>query len=122
MLQEINRDIKLIHPDLIKFFNSFSAEIKNKFNKDFRIFEGHRTLERQKVLFSQGYSKTLKSRHLSNPSEAIDILEYPWTWSGLIVSKEYFDFTNNFLKNYNNIEWGGNWITFKDYPHFQIKK
>lgn len=122
MLQEINRDIKLIHPDLIKFFNSFSAEIKNKFGKDFRIFEGHRTLERQKVLFSQGYSKTLKSRHLSNPSEAIDILEYPWTWSGLIISKEYFDFTNNFLKNYNNIEWGGNWITFKDYPHFQIKK
>jgi peptidoglycan L-alanyl-D-glutamate endopeptidase CwlK len=122
MLQEINRDIKLIHPDLIKFFNSFSAEIKNKFNKDFKIFEGHRTLERQKVLFSQGYSKTLKSRHLSNPSEAIDILEYPWTWSGLIVSKEYFDFTGNFLKNYNNIEWGGNWITFKDYPHFQIKK
>ena len=122
MLQEINRDLKLIHPDLIKFYNTFSSEIKTKFNKDFRIFEGHRTTERQKVLFSQGYSKTLKSKHLSNPSEAIDILEYPWTWSGLIVTKEYYDFTNNILLKFNYIEWGGNWITFKDYPHFQIKK
>ena len=122
MLAEINRDLKLIHSDLIKFYNTFSSEIKNKFNKDFRIFEGHRTTERQKVLFSQGYSKTLKSKHLSNPSEAIDILEYPWTWSGLIVTKEYYDFTNNILLKFNYIEWGGNWITFKDYPHFQIKK
>ena len=124
MSQEINRDLKLIHPDLIKFYNEFSKEIKTKFNKDFKIFEGHRTLERQKVLFSQGYSKTLNSKHLKNPSLAIDIIESPWTWAGLIVSKEYFNFTNEFLKSesYKNIEWGGNWKSFKDLPHFQYNE
>lgn len=120
---EINRDIKLIHPELIKFYNSFSLELKTKHNKDFRIFEGHRTAERQKVLFTQGFSKTLNSRHLLNPSSAIDVIEFPWTWAGFIVSKEYFNFVNTFLKNekWNKIEWGGNWRKFKDFPHFQLK-
>ena len=123
MLQNINRDWSLIDPELIKFYNSFALELKTKFNKDFRIFEGHRTQERQKVLFKQGFSKTLNSKHLLNPSSAIDIIEFPWTWSGFIVSKEYFNFTSEFLKNekYNKIEWGGTWTKFKDLPHFQLR-
>ncbi len=123
MLQEINRDHSLIDKELIKFYTSFSTELKTKFNKDFRIFEGHRTRERQKILFKQGFSKTLNSKHLINPSSAIDVIEFPWTWAGFIVSKEYFNFTSEFLKNekWNKIEWGGNWKKFRDLPHFQLR-
>lgn len=123
MSQEINRDTSLINPELIKFYNSFSLEIKTKFKKDFRIFEGHRTRQRQNILVKQGFSKTFNSKHLINPSSAIDIIEFPWTWAGFIVSKEYFDFTNEFLKNekWSKIEWGGNWSKFKDLPHFQLR-
>lgn len=123
MLQEINRDHDLVDSQLINFYKSFSLELKEKFNKDFRIFEGHRTKERQKVLVKQGFSKTFNSKHLINPSLAIDIIEFPWTWNGFILTKDYFNFTNNFLKNdkYKDIEWGGNWTKFKDLPHFQLK-
>lgn len=123
MSDVINRDITLIDKELIKFYNSFSKELKLKHNKDFRIFEGHRTEARQKKLFTQGFSKTLNSKHLINPSRAIDIIEFPYTWTGFIISKEYFNFVNNFLKSkeWALIEWGGNWNKFKDYPHFQLK-
>jgi peptidoglycan L-alanyl-D-glutamate endopeptidase CwlK len=121
--EEINRDIKLIHPELVKFYNSFSVELKTKHNKDFRIFEGHRTPERQKKLFRQGFSKTLNSKHLLKPSNAIDVIEFPWSWAGFIVSKEYLNFVTSFLSNekFKNIEWGGSWKNFKDFPHFQIR-
>lgn len=120
---KINSDLKLIHKDLLNFYGEFSKQLKDKHGKIFKIFEGHRSLERQKILFSQGFSKTMKSRHLSNPSEAIDIIEFPYTWKGFILSKEYSNFVNAFLKNskWEKIEWGGNWKTFKDLPHFQLK-
>ncbi len=120
---KINSDILLVHEELVKFYKAFSVELKVKHNKDFRIFEGHRTLERQKILFTQGFSKTLNSQHLKKPSHAIDVIEFPYTWTGFILSKEYFNFVNTFLKNpkWMKIEWGGNWKKFKDLPHFQLK-
>jgi peptidoglycan LD-endopeptidase CwlK len=45
---------------------------------DFSILEGHRTLQRQKELFKSGKSKTMQSKHLSEPSLAVDIAPYPY--------------------------------------------
>lgn len=116
----VNRDPKLISPILLDFYTDLSINLKTKFKKDFRIFEGHRTLERQKVLKSKGYSKTLKSKHLFNPSKAIDVIEFPWTWNGFILSPEYKNFVIELLKKYPTINWGGKWKNFADLPHFEI--
>jgi peptidoglycan L-alanyl-D-glutamate endopeptidase CwlK len=45
---------------------------------DFSITEGHRTAERQKELLDEGKTKTLNSKHLSYPSEAVDIAPCPY--------------------------------------------
>lgn len=45
---------------------------------DFTIVEGHRTEARQKELFAQGLTKTMNSKHLAYPSQAVDIAPYPY--------------------------------------------
>jgi peptidoglycan L-alanyl-D-glutamate endopeptidase CwlK len=122
MSQEINRELSKIDPRLVTYFNSLSKIIKETSGKDFRIFEGNRTLERQQILIKQGFSKTLKSNHLYIPSKAIDIIEFPWTWKGFILTPEYKKLVNTHLKNFPDISWGGNWKKFVDLPHHELKK
>lgn len=122
MSTEINRDLDKIDSRLLEYFNSLSEIIHRKTGKTFKIFEGHRTLERQKILIKQGFSKTLKSNHLFNPSKAIDIIESPWTWNGFILTPEYKKIVNDHLEKFPHISWGGNWISFKDLPHHELKR
>ena len=89
---------------------------------DFGITEGLRTAERQKQLVAEGKSQTLRSRHLLG--RAIDFVVY-------INGKANWD-----LENYQKvaqvfkqvaseegveIEWGGDWKSFRDGPHIQLK-
>lgn len=120
MSQDINRNLELIDPILLNFFTDLSIELKIKHKKDFRIFEGHRTLERQKILKEKGFSKTLKSKHLHNPSKAIDVIEHPWTWNGFILTPIYKNLVLEILKKHPTVKWGGLWKIFVDLPHFEI--
>ena len=112
----------MIDERLIIYFNSLSKLLKEKFQKDFRIFEGHRTGERQEILLKKGFSKTKNSKHLHKPSLAIDIIEYPWKWKDFILSIDYKTTVNEHLKNFPKISWGGNWKNFIDLPHHEIKE
>lgn len=90
---------------------------------DFGITEGLRTLERQKELFESGKSQTMNSRHLRGL--AVDIAIF-------IDGKANWDFPNYKLvadhikevaKELNvPIQWGGDWISFKDGPHFELHR
>lgn len=90
---------------------------------DFSITEGLRTAERQRELVAQKKSQTMKSRHIVG--EAVDICV-------LIDGKANWDF-ENYRKVADvfkacakelgvTITWGGDWVSFKDGPHFQIEK
>ena len=122
MSQEINRELSKIDSRLVEYFNSLSNTIKEASGKDFRVFEGNRTLERQKLLIKQGFSKTLKSNHLHIPSKAIDVIEFPWSWNGFILTPEYKKIVNTHLKKFPDISWGVNWKSFIDLPHNELKK
>jgi peptidoglycan L-alanyl-D-glutamate endopeptidase CwlK len=88
---------------------------------DFSVLEGKRTPERQKVLFESGASSTMNSRHLTG--HAVDLGAYvdggiSWAWP-------LYDVLGVAMKEAGrelgiNIEWGGDWTTFKDGPHFQL--
>ncbi|MFW3388401.1 UNVERIFIED_CONTAM: M15 family metallopeptidase, partial [Kocuria sp. CPCC 205274] len=69
---------------------------------------------------AQGASQTLKSRHLIG--EAVDLAPYPIDWNDLSRFRKMADV----IKNSSDIldipiEWGGDWKTLVDMPHFQLK-
>ena len=106
-----------LHPDLKKVLNRAIQTT----DLDFTIIEGLRTLERQKDLVVAGASKTLNSRHLDG--HAVDIApfvggEVRWDWP---LYYRLAKVVKAAAKEVNvPIEWGGDWIRFKDGPHWQL--
>lgn len=88
---------------------------------DFTVLEGMRTLDRQKRLYASGASTTLNSRHLTG--HAVDLGawvdgEVSWHWP-------YYHKIADAMKQAADdldirIEWGGDWKSFPDGPHFQL--
>ena len=110
---------------------------------DFRVGEGLRTLERQRELFAAGKSQTMKSRHLTG--HAVDLVaiyhgEVSWDMELYKeINKAMFEAVEDLnslkrgvtdedadekprgeLGQLYSLEWGGNWTTFKDGPHWQL--
>lgn len=88
---------------------------------DFTVLEGLRTLERQHQLYAQGASTTMNSRHLTG--HAVDIAPIvdgavTWHWPHYhelaAVVKQAAEECGVAL------EWGGDWTSFKDGPHWQL--
>ena len=103
-----------VHPDLVLVVNK-AIEITTQ---DFTVLEGLRTLERQQQLYSTGKSKTMNSRHLTG--HAVDLAPWPITWDW-----EHFYPIAEAMKDASQevgvpIEWGGDWKSFPDGPHFQL--
>lgn len=108
---------------------------------DITVIFGHRTPEEQFELFKQGRKfvnnewvktgKTVtnldginkKSNHNYYPSKAVDIAPYPIDWNDI----ERFKLLASIIKRKAlelgiNVQWGGDWQSFKDYPHWEIKE
>lgn len=106
-----------VHPDLVAVVNR-AIEITTI---DFGVTEGLRTVERQKILVGQGASTTMNSRHITG--HAVDLVafigaEVRWDWP---LYHKIADAMKTSAKELNVlIEWGGDWRTFKDGPHFQL--
>jgi len=107
---------------------------------DFRVHEGVRTLERQRELFKNGASQTLKSKHLVQADgygHAVDLYPYPIDMKrvnngnaqeivrfGLLAGLMHAAAIHNKVK----IVWGADWNlngqtldhSLFDGPHFQI--
>ena len=101
-----------LHPDLVRVVER-AAEIT-----PFIVTEGLRSLERQKELVAKGASRTLKSRHLTG--HAVDLADIKATYN-------FHDMTaissamKQAAKDCNlPIEWGGDWKSFVDTPHYQL--
>ena len=109
-----------VHPDLQKVIKR-ALEISPV---DFMVVEGLRSITRQKQMVAQGVSKTMSSRHLTG--HAIDI--YPIDENGNVVRDwrgTYFKDMAAAVKKAAEelnipIEWGGDWKTIVDGPHFQL--
>lgn len=116
-----------VHPDLVAIA-SRAAEITVQ---PFIITEGLRTLERQKKLVAAGASTTLRSRHLTG--HAFDVAAFidmdgtgdytsgdniRWDWP---LYKTISISIKDAAKELGfPIEWGGDWVNFRDGPHFQL--
>lgn len=105
-----------VHHDLQRVVNRCHAD-----GAQFIVTEGVRTLERQKLLVASCASKTLKSRHLTG--HAVDLAalvggEVRWDWPLYAILAQAMKEAAR--AEYIAIEWGGDWRTFRDGPHFQL--
>lgn len=106
-----------VHPDIVKLVKRAAAIS----DMDFTVLEGLRTLDRQKQLVAKGASKTMRSRHLTGHAVDLAVLidgEVRWDWSlyyklAKIVKQAAIDVDVP-------VEWGGDWRSFKDGPHWQL--
>lgn len=106
-----------VHEDLVKL----CYKALEYSDVDFGITQGMRTEEQQKELVNKGASQTMNSRHLTG--HAVDIICYvggkgSWHWP--LYVKVYEAFRKASLEMNIPLEWGGNWVTIKDGPHFQL--
>jgi len=110
------------HPDLVRVVKRAAALS----SIDFTVLEVLRTVARQKELVASGASKTMKSRHLpgaNGKSHAVDIApleggQVSWAWP------LYFKLAPIIKQAAKEvgvpIEWGGDWKSFRDGPHWQL--
>lgn len=115
--QRSENNLKGVNPDLVKIVRR-ALQLSPV---DFGITEGLRTVERQRQLVAAGKSQTMNSRHISG--HAVDVFAYPisagsWEW------KYYEQIATAFKQAAKEldipVEWGGDWKTLKDGPHFQL--
>ncbi|MAE55384.1 MAG: hypothetical protein CMK23_05275 [Porticoccaceae bacterium] len=106
-----------VHPDLVDVVKR-AIEITEV---DFGVSEGMRTLETQKEYLEKGVTTTLKSRHLTG--HAVDLFAYVGRqarWEMPLYEKIASAMKQAAYELKTPIEWGGDWTTFKDGPHFQL--
>lgn len=90
---------------------------------DFVVTDGLRTPEEQAHLLATGKSRIKNSRHLTG--HAIDVAAWVngrvnWDWPNYVVLADAFKQAAYELGH--ELEWGGDWKTFKDGPHFQLSR
>ena len=107
-------------------------------NYDCTILQGHRTMEEQKANFRNGVTTTLASKHLSYPSDAVDVSPYPipdnWGETDAKEMVKFYHFAGYVKARAETlgikVRWGGDWDsdkefddqTFDDLVHWEIVK
>lgn len=115
-----SRRLRGVHSDLVRVIVRAASMPECP---PFVVVEGKRTEERQTVLVERGSSRTMNSRHLTG--HAVDIAplvgnKVSWDWA------DYYPLADAIKKAAElegvPIEWGGDWRTFKDGPHWQLPR
>ena len=129
--------LKGIHPDLIAIMTKAIATSP----VDFTLTDGLRTTSQQQALYAKGRTTSgsivtnadgvkNKSNHQAKSDGygyAVDL--YPY-YNGSVQVNDDKTIINKIAPHIKkvakdmgiNIEWGGDWKSFKDYPHFELKK
>ena len=108
-----------VHPDLVRVVER-AIEISDM---DFTVLEGVRSIARQQQLVASGASQTMQSRHITG--HAVDLAPYVagqvrWDWP--LYDKLSATVKKAAAELNVPIEWGGDWKSFKDGPHFQLPR
>lgn len=117
-------------------FSSISAErlatcdqrLQDLFNdviqtKDCSILVGYRCQADQDAACAAGNSQTPwpTSRHNCQPSHAVDVAPWPIKWEDINGFREFASFVKQRAAALGiPIVWGGDWISIKDYDHFEL--
>lgn len=114
-----------VHPDLV-------AVVQLTIQRtpvDFTVVEGVRTLAQQREYVRRGASQTMASYHLpqwDGFSHAVDLaplIDGVIPWSDWQAFADLAAVVKGCAAELDiPVEWGGDWTTLKDGPHFQIPR
>lgn len=105
------------HPDLVKVLDAARQRI------DFKVIQSTRSQEQQELDFKDGRSHAHwgQSAHDFSPSYAVDCIPVPLDWKNIKSFIAVADVVKACAKELNiSVTYGGDWISIKDYPHFEL--
>ena len=114
-----------VHPDLVRVVLRCAEDWKDP-DTAFIVTCGTRTVAEQRLLVAKGASKTMRSRHIPAPNgygHAVDLAavlkgKVRWDWPLYAIIAKAMKAAAKAEKV--PLEWGGDWATFKDGPHYQL--
>ena len=109
--------LKGVHPDLVRVVQLALTYSPH----DFLITQGLRTRAQQQVLFNEGASKTLNSRHITGHAIDFAVLikgKVRWDWPLYGPVADAFKRASKELNV--PIIWGGDWKSLRDGPHIEL--
>jgi peptidoglycan L-alanyl-D-glutamate endopeptidase CwlK len=119
-------NIKTLTPKTQIAARKFLAFCKSK-SMDIRIISGTRTYAEQNAIYEQGRSKPGKIVTHSKGGQSNHNFGIAWDigifQGGKYITDDhaYKAFGELAIPNFSDLEWGGNWKSFIDYPHYQLK-
>ena len=128
LTQKDEAHLKKVHPDLARVIRRAAAMWPHK-DQEFFITCSLRTLEEQRKLFAAGATRTMNSRHLPHKSDklsrAVDLAikvngKVRWDWPLFVQMAKTVKAAAKAEKV--PITWGGDWVSFRDGPHFELNK
>ena len=107
-----------VHPDLVRVVER-AAQAEGA---AFIVLEGLRSMERQAQLAAAGRSQTMRSRHLTGHAVDLGALG---EGEKLVWTRPAYEALGALVKAAAKdegvpVEWGGDWRSFFDGPHFQL--
>ena len=125
--QSSENKLKRLHPDLLKVVRRMQ-----KLNKDPAfgavITCTTRTVAEQKILVKKGASKTMNSRHIPGKDGYAKAVDFAVTLNGKVRwDWPLYSKLAGLMKKAAGLEkipitWGGDWVRFRDGPHFELNK
>ena len=122
--------LKGVHPDLVRVVRTAAAMCE----QPFVVFEGVRSVERERSLIAKGFSKLknpFRCRHVPTKdpkyglvSHAVDLVplnaagQPVWDWK--LIPAVLRAMKSAALAEHVTIECGAEWKTFKDGAHYQL--
>jgi peptidoglycan L-alanyl-D-glutamate endopeptidase CwlK len=106
-----------VHPDLVRVVERAARD-----GTKFRVIEGLRTMDRQAELVRAGKSQTMRSRHLTGHAVDLAALDEAGkvTWARPAYEALASQVKAAAAAEGVLVEWGGDWRSFFDGPHFQL--
>ena len=107
-----------VHPDLVRVVERAARDG----DVPFFVVEGVRTMDRQAELVREGKSRTMRSRHLTGHAVDLAALDEAGlvTWARPAYEALASQVKAAAAAEGIPVEWGGDWRSFFDGPHFQL--
>lgn len=118
--------IQTLHPLLRAKASQFVNEVEKRLGKRVKITDGLRTFAEQNKLYAQG--RTTAGQKVTNAKGGQSYHNYGLAFDCYFTKNGSVDFSKPISPEVAKIgqelglEWGGNWKSLKDYPHFQLSK